>query len=141
MIRPFLDFIPPRDDVSRCDVAITPACLRALYDFTAPSTFIPVSPENRLGIFEEGDYYAQQDLNLFYANFTPYIPQGYGPKVDGIDGGQAPTTVLQDAGGESDLDLELAIPIICKFIQPLDYNRVPADGLARPTRSHCVPDG
>lgn len=27
-----------------------------------------------MGIFEEGDFYAQEDLNLFYSNFTKYIP-------------------------------------------------------------------
>lgn len=65
-----------------------------------------------MGIFEEGDYYTQEDLNSFFANFTSYIPNGTHPILDSIDGGYAPTANLSQAGGESNLDFELAIPII-----------------------------
>ena len=64
-----------------------------------------------MGIFEEGDYYAQEDLNLFFANYTPYIPQGTHPIPAFIDGAEAPTDTA-DGGGESDLDFELAYPLI-----------------------------
>jgi tripeptidyl-peptidase-1 len=64
-----------------------------------------------LGIYEEGDYYAQEDLDLFFANFTPYIPQGTHPSPAFIDGAEAPTDTA-NAGGESDLDFELAYPLI-----------------------------
>lgn len=64
-----------------------------------------------MGIFEEGDYFAQADLNSFYAKYTSYIPTGWAPKVNGVDGGTAPVAVSK-AGGESNLDFELAIPII-----------------------------
>ena len=92
-----------------CDVAITPQCVQALYKFPNGTK---ADPSNAMGIFEDlGDVYAQEDLNLFYANFTPYIPKGFGPTLKGIDGGKAPNPVSQ-AGGESDLDFELAIPIL-----------------------------
>ena len=95
-----------------CDSAITPECIRALYG-------IPKKPEyqggprsdNALGIAEFGDAYAQEDLDLFFANFTPYIPKGTGPTPVLIDGSTAPTNVT-DAGGESDLDFDLAYPLV-----------------------------
>ncbi|KAH8666390.1 peptidase S8/S53 domain-containing protein [Xylariales sp. PMI_506] len=99
------------DDLSTCSQMITPACLQALYQFEALNATTPVSPNNSLGIFEEGDYYAQTDLNLFYTRFTPDIPGGWGPKLNSIDGGVAPVASAL-AGGESNLDFQLAIPII-----------------------------
>ncbi len=100
-------------ELSTCDKYITPPCIRALYG-------IPKSPEyaygiprtdNSLGIFEEGDYYSQVDLDLFFANFTPNIPKGTHPLPAFIDGGDAPVGV-KDAGGESDLDFQLSYPLI-----------------------------
>jgi len=95
-------------DLAHCDVAITPACIAALYQVPAGKL---ANPSNAMGIFEEGDYYSQEDLNKFFANFTPHIPQGTHPKPAFIDGAQAPVPVA-DAGGESDLDFELAYPIL-----------------------------
>jgi tripeptidyl-peptidase-1 len=100
-------------DLSTCDVAIVPACIRALYgipEVPEYSNSIPRS-DNSLGIFEEGDYYAQQDLDLFFTNFTSNIPAGTHPTPAFIDGAQAPVTNLSQAGGESDLDFELAYPL------------------------------
>ncbi|KAE8444410.1 hypothetical protein EG329_000610 [Mollisiaceae sp. DMI_Dod_QoI] len=101
------------DDVSNCDILITPACIRALYGFPEIPEYPYGQPrsDNSLGIFEEGDYYAQEDLDLFFTNFTRSIPAGTQPVPAFIDGAQAPLP-LWDAGGESDLDFELAIPII-----------------------------
>ena len=113
------------NQLETCDVAITPGelrtprvavifadhlvvCIKALYE-VPPS--ILAHPGNELGIFEEGDFYSQEDLNLFFANFTPYIPQGTHPIAQFIDGAEAPVPVA-DAGGESDLDFELAYPLI-----------------------------
>ena len=104
----------PKNDteLDTCDIAITPACLQALYDFEPLPPNAAVSPNNSMGIFEEGDFYAQQDLNSFYTNFTSYIPNGTHPILDSIDGGTAPVTNISQAGGEANLDFELAIPII-----------------------------
>lgn len=98
-------------ELATCDVTITPACIRALYHFEAPNPHAKVSSNNSMGIFEDGDFYSQQDLNSFFTNFTSYIPNGTHPILDSIDGGVAPVPV-QDAGGESDLDFELVYPII-----------------------------
>ncbi|KAF2101778.1 subtilisin-like protein [Rhizodiscina lignyota] len=95
-------------DLATCDIAITPACIRALYDVPLPTTAVK---GNTIGIFENGNFYAQEDLDLFFSNFTPYIKNGTHPILDSIDGGVAPVPVAQ-GGGESALDLELAYPLI-----------------------------
>ena len=99
------------NNLSTCDIAITPACIRALYSVPEVSPDAKVDSSNSLGIYEEGDYYAQEDLDLFFANIAPYIPQWTHPIPAFIDGAQAPVPVT-DAGGESDLDFELAYPLI-----------------------------
>jgi tripeptidyl-peptidase-1 len=96
-------------NLSNCDVLITPACIAALYDIPKPSS--DVAKGNALGIFEEGDFYAQKDLDLFFAKYTPWIPEGTHPTLDSVDGGKAPVPVTE-AGGESDLDFQLAYPIV-----------------------------
>lgn len=96
------------NSTATCDVAISPACVAALYKIPQGNSS---RSDNSMGIFEEGDYYAQEDLNLFFKNFTPGIPQNTAPKPAFIDGATAPVPVSQ-AGGESDLDFELAYPIL-----------------------------
>lgn len=98
------------NDLSTCDVAISPACVAALYKIP-PAT--RAHPNNSLGIFEsELQFYTQQDLDLFFANFTPQIPKGTHPIAANIDGGQQSTTDPYYAGGEVSLDLQLAYPIV-----------------------------
>ncbi|KAE8390103.1 peptidase S8/S53 domain-containing protein [Aspergillus alliaceus] len=96
-------------NTTSCDQAITPDCIRALYKI--PSTRAAAHPNNSLGIFEEGDYYAQEDLDLFFKQYAKNIPKGTHPIPAFIDGAKAPVPV-ENAGGESDLDFELAYPII-----------------------------
>ncbi len=64
-----------------------------------------------MGIFEEGDYYDQEDLNLFFQKYTPHIPQGTHPTPNFVDGAKAPVNVSQ-GGGESTLDFELSYPLL-----------------------------
>ncbi|KAK3642200.1 Tripeptidyl-peptidase sed1 [Elasticomyces elasticus] len=102
---------PPSMGLQHCDTVATPECIAALYNITKGTK---ASKGNQLGIFEDlGDYYSQTDLNLFFANFTPYIPQGTHPKLDAIDGAVVPAlTDVADAGPESDLDFQISYPII-----------------------------
>ena len=60
-------------ELATCDVAITPACLQALYDFKPLSPHARVSPKNSMGIFEEGDTYSQQVRILFVWLSTAYL--------------------------------------------------------------------
>lgn len=78
-----------------------------------------------MGLFEEGDYYGGEDLDLFFKNMSPNIPQGTRPFLNAIDGANAPV-LTSDAGIESDLDMQLAYPIIypqtLALYQTDDYN-------------------
>lgn len=94
------------NQLSRCDQYITPDCIMAMYNITKGTKN---APGNQLGIFEEGDFYAAEDLIEFFATLAPYIPLTTHPKLEGIDGGFAPSVY---AGGESDLDFQISYPII-----------------------------
>ncbi|EXV06545.1 peptidase S53 family protein [Metarhizium robertsii] len=92
-----------------CDTYVTPRCISALYQIPPAKL---ANPNNTLGIFEtEGDVYSQEDLNQFYAAAAPGIPKGTGPIIHLINGATAPNPP-SSAGTESDLDFEIAIPII-----------------------------
>ena len=68
------------EDLQTCGFNITPACIRALYDI--PRNYVNL-PENTLGVFESiGDAYSQKDLNMFFAQFAPYVPQGKSYRTD-----------------------------------------------------------
>lgn len=97
-------------ELADCDLVITPPCIRALYQFDALDPDAMVSSNNSLGFFEGGDFYAQEDLDLFFSTFTPYIPTGTHPVLNSIDGGEAPVDIF-DVGGESELDFQTAYPM------------------------------
>lgn len=92
--------------LAQCDTLITPPCIAAMYNITQATK---AAPGNQLGIFEEGDFYAAEDLIEFFATLAPNIPLTTMPKLEGIDGGFAPGVY---AGGESDLDFQISYPII-----------------------------
>lgn len=95
-------------NLSTCDVAITPACIAALYHI--PPAHL-ADPKNSMGIFEaELQFWDQLDLNLFFANMSSHIPNGTHPFNKEIDGGVAKTTNVSEAGGESMLGKICAQP-------------------------------
>lgn len=65
---------------------------------------------NEIGIFEDGDFYDQADLDQTFAAIAPYVPQGTHPTLDGIDGGIAPVDGF--TGVESLLDMSIIFPLI-----------------------------
>ena len=67
-------------------------------------------PGNEVGIFENGDYYDQEDLDSTFAALAPYIPNGTHPRLEGIDGGYAPMEGF--VGVESLLDISLIMPLV-----------------------------
>lgn len=98
------------NDLSTCDVTITPACVAALYQIPKSQSR---NKNNSMGIFEsELQFYTQKDLDSFFTNFTSYIRNGTHPVAANIDGGQQSTEDLFEAGGEVNLDLMLAYPIV-----------------------------
>lgn len=105
----------PNSDLSTCDIAITPACIAALYDI--PPAHL-ADPSNSMGIFEaELQYWNQHDLNSFFTNFTR-IPNGTHPIDIEIDGGVAQTRNISADGEEAMLDLDMAYPISKRPFQP-----------------------
>lgn len=66
-----------------------------------------------MGIFENGPAsYDREDLNAFFSTFAPQIPKDTQPLLQSVDGGVAPTTNITLADSESDLDFEVAYPIL-----------------------------
>ena len=77
------------------------------------------NPSNALGIYEEdfGYIYAQQNLDRFFASFTPYVRWGTHPALASIGGGITPPPVTNTTNpfidnGETELDLQTAYPQI-----------------------------
>jgi tripeptidyl-peptidase-1 len=59
-----LDALLAIPELEVCDIAITPVCIKALYNVTAGTK---AASGNQLGIFEDlGDVYSQTDLNEFF---------------------------------------------------------------------------
>ncbi|KAL9109396.1 MAG: hypothetical protein Q9227_005903 [Pyrenula ochraceoflavens] len=95
-------------DLSNCSGVVTPACIRALYELPIITN---VNSNNSLGIYEDRDYYAQEDLDLFFSRLAPNIPNGTHPVPALIDGvfASAPVDL---ASAEPELDFQLAYPLI-----------------------------
>lgn len=106
--------VPPSPaNLTNCDREITPACIAALYQLPPTDHRLPPNPLNSMGIYEsELQYIAQEDLDLFFTKFTPFIPNGTHPIAKNIDGGATFTTDVSQAGVESELDILLAYPIV-----------------------------
>ncbi|KAJ3473869.1 hypothetical protein NLG97_g10094 [Lecanicillium saksenae] len=127
-----------------CDEVITPECIRQLYKIPLEN-----KPEyvNDIGIWESGDTFDQEDLDLFWKNYAKNVPAGTTPKLALINGATAPVR-QQDGGGESLLDFQIAYPIIQPqgavlfqnaFLRN-DFSQVFADYLSAIDQSFCKTD-
>lgn len=59
-----------------------------------------------MGVFESYDAFSQDDIDLFFQNAAPWVPQGTSPNVISVDGGTAPVAPSSVRnGGESDIDI------------------------------------
>lgn len=100
--------LPPA--LQNCGVNITPTCIKALYDLPTAKYS---QPENAMGLYETYDAFSQEDITLFFQNFATNVPTGTKPNVISVDGGTAPVAPSDERnGGESDIDLDLAISLI-----------------------------
>jgi tripeptidyl-peptidase-1 len=95
--------------LTTCNQYITPACIFALYSIDL--NVKPYIPGNGMAIFEYGNAYSQTDLNKYFKEYAPRVPQGSHPIIELIDGGTAPA-IVSEAGLESNLDFQLAYPIV-----------------------------
>ena len=105
---PGAQHLPP--DLQDCGRNITPTCIRALYSI--PLAHLNDSV-NALGLFEEGDHYSQSDLNKFFAQYAPNVPQGTAPLPANIDGAEGPVAAADPTNtGESDIDMDMTLSLI-----------------------------
>ncbi|KAJ5232473.1 Aorsin [Penicillium chermesinum] len=70
-------------ELQDCGVNITPACLKAMYGIPDATK---ATKGNSLGLYEQGDYFAEEDLDLYWANALN--------------------------GGEADIDIDMAYSLI-----------------------------
>ncbi|KAK5708507.1 hypothetical protein LTR17_020638 [Elasticomyces elasticus] len=84
-----------------------------LYEFEHLKTGHSNDTVNTLGFYEQGDYYAAENLDLFFANYAPWVPQGTRPTLQSVDGGNAPYPINDsNVGREADLDLDIGIALV-----------------------------
>jgi tripeptidyl-peptidase-1 len=97
------------DSLVNCSSIVTPACVRAIYNVADKPQG---NPKNSIGIYTSlGEFYDQDGLNSFFANFAPEIPQGTTPRFEGIDGAPTPPSEPY-AVTEGALDFQAAYPLI-----------------------------
>lgn len=114
ILPPAIRAILALDPTADCGAAVTPECIALMYKIPKATR---KTPGNELGIFEEGDFYAAEDLVAFFALYAQNIPLLTRPILKGVDGGFAPGLV---AGGESDLDFQISckqFPSVLEFSQ------------------------
>jgi tripeptidyl-peptidase I len=101
---PSADKLPA--DVQGCGTNITPPCIRALYQIPQLQH---ATPGNSLGLFEQGSYFNEDDVNAFYAEYAPYVPQGTFPIPALIDGANYSVPAYSSLdSGEADIDIDMA---------------------------------
>lgn len=99
-------------DLQGCGVNITVACWKALYGI--PDKLPKATKSDSLGLFEQGDYFAESDIDKYLAEFAPYVPQGTYPLSATIDGADfsEPANNTDLVGGEANIDIDIAIALI-----------------------------
>lgn len=93
-------------ELQGCGYNMTPTCIKAMYDIPDAKTAVK---GNTLGLYEQGDYFAKSDIDAFYKEYAPWVPQGTYPIPAMIDG--ANFSVPADSSlntGESDIDIDMA---------------------------------
>ncbi|KAJ7353612.1 peptidase S8/S53 domain-containing protein [Mycena albidolilacea] len=103
---------PDSNDLSNCDVRITPPCYRALYNIPAEPT-IRAASQNSFAIVEyTPQAYLGPDLDLFFANFSPSLV-GSRPELISIDGGVVQTEEMDfGVNIESNFDIGYAMTLV-----------------------------
>ena len=95
--------LPP--SLVNCSTQMTPTCIKALYSIPNATRS---TPGNSLGLYQQGSYFAESDLNLYLAAYTPEIPQGTFPINASIDGASysVPANSALNSG-EALIDIEM----------------------------------
>ncbi|OQE42187.1 hypothetical protein PENCOP_c004G05160 [Penicillium coprophilum] len=97
-------------DLQKCGSEMTPACIKALYNIPDATK---AHKGNSLGLYEQGDYFAKSDLDLYYKAYAPWVPQGTYPIPALIDGANFSVPDYSPLNqGESDIDIDMAYSLI-----------------------------
>ncbi|KAH8812458.1 Pro-kumamolisin, activation domain-containing protein [Xylogone sp. PMI_703] len=97
-------------ELQGCGRNITPACIQALYSLPKEHKAVP---GHSLGLYEQGDYFIESDLSLYYEHFAPYVPNNTLPVPALIDGAAYSVPVGDpNAQGEAIIDIELATSLV-----------------------------
>jgi len=91
--------------LANCSTQMTPACIKALYSIPDATK---ATEGNSLGLYQQGSYFAESDVDLFFAKYTTNVPQGTFPINASIDGGSysVPASSALNSG-EADIDIEM----------------------------------
>lgn len=94
------------EDLQGCGTNMTPPCIKALYQLPQIHS---ATPGNSLGLYEQGSYFNEDDVNAFYAAYAPYVPQGTFPIPALIDGANYSVPAYSPwNSGEADIDIDMA---------------------------------
>ena len=95
--------LPPA--LQGCGANMTPYCIKALYGI--PNATLATSG-NTLGLYQQGSYFAESDVNLFLEDYAPYVPQNTFPINAAIDGGSYSVPAASALNsGEANIDIEM----------------------------------
>jgi len=88
-----------------CSTQMTPACIKVLYSIPDATK---ATPGNSLGLYQQGSYFAESDVDAFFASYATNVPQGTFPINASIDGGSY-SVPASSAGnsGEANIDIEM----------------------------------
>lgn len=95
--------LPPA--LQGCGTNVTPACIKALYGI--PNATL-ATPGNSIGLYQQGSYFAESDVDLYFKAYAPYVPQGTFPINASIDGGSYSVDASSALNsGEANIDIEM----------------------------------
>lgn len=96
-----------------CTDVVTPGCISELYGLPQADK---AHADNSLGIYESSSWYQNSDLDIFFENYAPGIPQGTRPRNLSIDLAawfyDDVDNEYTEFSDEADLDIQVAWPII-----------------------------
>ena len=91
-----------------CSTNVTPECIKALYGIPSNATSLN-TPGNSLGLYQQGSYFAESDVNAYFKSYAPYVPQGTFPINASIDGASYSVPLSSELNnGEANIDIEMA---------------------------------
>ena len=102
--------VPMPLQLENCWQGVFSDCIKALYNISEPES---QCPENTFGIFEPGVTYLQKDMDLFFKNFAPQIPEGTMAKNVFLNGAKMTENFTNRLlNEEANLDFQIPWPLV-----------------------------